>query len=66
MDLAPLKITAKNAVTLLAERETIMMSAVAFEKGRVVALSAPWLYNEYPYTQDNRRIAEELFHKLLE
>ena len=65
VDLAPLKITAKNAVTLLAERETIMMSAVAFGKGRVVALGDPWLYNEYLYTQDNRRIAEELFRKLL-
>ena len=41
VDLAPLKIAAKHAVTLLAERETIMMSAVAFGKGRVVALGDP-------------------------
>jgi unsaturated rhamnogalacturonyl hydrolase len=65
VDLAPLKITAKNAETLLAERETVMMSAVPHGKGRVVALGDPWLYNEYLYTQDNRRIAEELFRKLL-
>ena len=66
VDLAPLKVTAKNAVILLTERETIMMCTVAFGKGRVVAPGAPWLYNEYLYTQDNRRIAEELFRKLLE
>ena len=65
VDLAPLKITAKNAETLLAERETIMMAAVPHGKGKVIALGDPWLYNEYLYTQDNRRIAEELFRKLL-
>ena len=65
VDLAPLKITAKNAETLLAERETIMMAAVPIGKGKVIALGDPWLYNEYLYTQDNRRIAEELFRKLL-
>jgi hypothetical protein len=42
------------------------MTAVRHGKGIVVALGDPWLYNEYLYTQDNRRIAEELFRRLLE
>jgi hypothetical protein len=65
VDLAPLRITAKNAETLLAERDTPMMASVREGKGRVIALGDPWLYNEYLYTQDNRRIAEELFRKLI-
>jgi unsaturated rhamnogalacturonyl hydrolase len=65
VDLAPLKLSSPNAETLLAERETPMMAAVREGKGIVVALGDPWLYNEYLYTQDNRRIAEELFRKLL-
>ena len=34
-------------------------------KGRVLALGDPWLYNEYIRTQDNYRIAENLFRWLL-
>lgn len=65
VDLAPLKVTAPNAETLLAERDTVMMTAVRHGKGKVIALGDPWVYNEYLYTQDNRRLAEELFRKLL-
>jgi hypothetical protein len=65
VDLAPLKITAKDADTLLSERDTAMMAAVKAGNGRVIALGDPWVYNEYLYTQDNRRIVEELFRKLL-
>jgi unsaturated rhamnogalacturonyl hydrolase len=66
VDLAPLKLSAGSAQTLLAEGGTPMMAAVKEGKGMVVALGDPWLYNEYLYTQDNRRIAEELFRKLLQ
>jgi unsaturated rhamnogalacturonyl hydrolase len=65
VDLAPLRITAQSADTLLAERDTVMMTASKVGKGQVIALGDPWLYNEYLYTQDNRRIAEELFRKIL-
>jgi Domain of unknown function (DUF4350) len=65
VDIAPLRVTAKNAETLLAEHETPIMTSVGIGKGQVIALGDPWLYNEYLYTQDNRRIAEELFRKLL-
>jgi hypothetical protein len=65
VDLAPLRVTAKNADLLLSERDTAMMAAVREGKGMVVALGDPWVYNEYLYTQDNRQIAEELLRKLL-
>lgn len=65
VDLAPLKVTAAGAETLLAEGSAVMMAAVRVGKGQVIALGDPWVYNEYLYTQDNRRIAEELFRKLL-
>ena len=65
VDLSPLRVTANNAETLLAERDTPMMTAVRDGKGQVIALGDPWLYNEYLYTQDNRRIAEQLFRKVL-
>jgi hypothetical protein len=65
VDFAPLRVTAKDAETVLAERDTPIMSAVRHGKGRVIALGDPWIYNEYLYTQDNRRIAEELFRRLL-
>ena len=55
--------TAQNAETLLSERDTPMMTSVREGKGQVIALGDPWLYNEYLYTQDNRRIAEELVRK---
>ena len=42
-----------------------MMTSVRVGKGQVIALGDPWVYNEYLYTQDNRRIAEELFRKVL-
>jgi hypothetical protein len=66
VDLAPLRVTAKGAETLLAERDTVMMTALRHGKGQVIALGDPWLYNEYLYTQDNRRIAEELFRRILQ
>ncbi len=66
VDLAPLRVWAKRAETLLSERDTVMMSAVREGRGQVIALGDPWLYNEYLYTQDNRRIAEELFRKILQ
>jgi hypothetical protein len=65
VDFAPLRVSAKDAETLFAERETPIMTAVRHGRGRVIALGDPWIYNEYLYTQDNRRIAEELFRKLL-
>jgi hypothetical protein len=65
VDLAPLKVTAAQSETLLAESGTPMMASVNVGKGRVVALGDPWVYNEYLYTQDNRQIVEELFRKLL-
>jgi len=65
VDIAPLRVTAKNAETLLAERATPIMAVVRIGKGQVIALGDPWIYNEYLYTQDNRRIAEELFRKVL-
>ena len=65
VDLAPLRVTAPAAEKLLTERDTVMMAAVREGKGQVIALGDPWLYNEYLYTQDNRRIAEELFRKIL-
>jgi hypothetical protein len=65
VDLSPLRITAKDAEVLLAERETPMMASVRVGKGQVIALGDPWLYNEYLYTQDNRKIAEELFRRVL-
>ena len=60
-----MRVTAQGAETLLTERDTVMMAAVREGKGQVIALGDPWLYNEYLYTQDNRRIAEELFRKIL-
>jgi hypothetical protein len=65
VDLAPLRVSAKSSETLLTERNTVMMAAVNEGQGRVIALGDPWLYNEYLYTADNRRIAEELFRKIL-
>ncbi|MEP7363088.1 MAG: DUF4350 domain-containing protein [Acidobacteriota bacterium] len=65
VDLAPLRVMAQGAETLLAERDTVMMTAVSEGKGRVIALGDPWVYNEYLYTQDNRRIVEELFRRIL-
>src|SRR5262249_7076000 len=65
VDLAPLRVTASGVEKLLTERDTVMMAAVRYGKGQVIALGDPWLYNEYLYTQDNRRIAEELFRKIL-
>lgn len=65
VDLAPLRISAGNAETLLAERDTVMMASVKEGKGRVIALGDPWVYNEYLYTQDNRQIVEELFRRIL-
>ena len=65
VDLAPLRVTAHGAETLLAERGNVMMGAVRTGNGMVIALGDPWVYNEYLYTQDNRRIVEELFRKIL-
>ena len=65
VDVAPLRISATNAEVLLAERQTAIMAAVKDGKGQVIALGDPWLYNEYLYTQDNRRMAEELFRTIL-
>ena len=65
VDLAPLRLTAQNATTLLAERETPMMTSIREGKGLVIALGDPWVYNEYLYTKDNRQIVEELFRKVL-
>lgn len=65
VDVAPLKLTAPNAEVLLSERQTPIIATVKHGKGRVLALGDPWLYNEYLYTQDNRRLAEELFRKFL-
>ncbi|MGH9722389.1 MAG: DUF4350 domain-containing protein [Bryobacteraceae bacterium] len=65
VDLAPLRVTAKAAETLFAERDTVMMTSVSEGNGKAIALGDPWLYNEYLYTSDNRRIAEELFRKIL-
>jgi unsaturated rhamnogalacturonyl hydrolase len=66
VDLAPLRVTAQDATTLLSEGETPMMTAVRLGRGTVVALGDPWVYNEYLYTQDNRRLVEELFRRLLD
>lgn len=66
VDVAPLQVTTRDSETLLADHDAIIMTAVRQGKGIVVALGDPWLYNEYLYTQDNRRIAEELFRRLLE
>jgi hypothetical protein len=60
-----LRISATNAEVLLAERQTAIMAAVKDGKGQVIALGDPWIYNEYLYTQDNRRMAEELFRTIL-
>ena len=65
VDLAPLRLTTQNATTLLAERETPMMTSIREGKGLVIALGDPWVYNEYLYTKDNRQIVEELFRKVL-
>ncbi len=65
VDLAPLRVTAKDVQILLSERDTAMMAAIKVGKGRVVALGDPWVYNEYLYTEDNRRMVEELFRVLL-
>ncbi|MBL8242346.1 MAG: DUF4350 domain-containing protein [Bryobacterales bacterium] len=65
VDLAPLRVSAPHAQTLLEERGTVMMTLVPHGAGAVVALGDPWMYNEYLYTKDNRRIAEELFRFLL-
>jgi hypothetical protein len=65
VDLAPLRVTAKDVQILLSERDTAMMAAIKVGKGRVVALGDPWAYNEYLYTEDNRRMVEELFRVLL-
>ncbi len=65
VDVAPVRISAANAEVLLAERETPILVTVPHGKGRVVALGDPWIYNEYFYTRDNRRIAEELFRRIL-
>ncbi|MCC6293269.1 MAG: DUF4350 domain-containing protein [Bryobacterales bacterium] len=65
VDVAPLRVTPGGAETLLAERATPILVSLPVGSGRVVALGDPWLYNEYLYTQDNRRLAEELFRKLL-
>ncbi len=65
VDVAPLQVTAAGAESLLSERSTPILVSAPVGRGRVVALGDPWLYNEYLYTQDNRRLAEELFRKLL-
>lgn len=66
VDVAPLSLTAPNSEVLLAERNTPIIATVKHGRGRVLAVGDPWLYNEYLYTQDNRRLAEELFRKLLQ
>ncbi|HYP13588.1 MAG TPA: DUF4350 domain-containing protein, partial [Bryobacteraceae bacterium] len=58
VDLAPLKVSNPKASALLTEKETVMMAAVPEGKGQVIALGDPWIYNEYLYTQNNRRLAE--------
>lgn len=65
VDVAPLQVSASNAEMLLSERSTPILVSVPAGRGRVVALGDPWLYNEYLYTQDNRKLAEELMRRLL-
>ena len=64
VQVAPLQVTNPLAETLLADNGHSIMAVVPFGKGRVFALGDPWLYNEYIHTQDNYRIAENLFRWL--
>lgn len=56
---------------LLADRGDVIMGAVRYGKGIVVAVGDPWLYNEYmdhrrlPEGFDNARAGENLFRWLL-
>ena len=61
VDVAPLKVTARGAQTLLADGDTPIMTQAPHGKGRVVALGDPWIYNEYINSKDNHQIAENLF-----
>jgi unsaturated rhamnogalacturonyl hydrolase len=65
VDLAPLALSRKDARILLSGEGTPLMAMLDHGKGKVIALGDPWIYNEYLYTRDNRRLAEELFRYLL-
>jgi hypothetical protein len=66
VDVAPLRVTARDAQILVADRDTDLMALVGFGRGQVVALGDPWLYNEYIGRRDNRRLGESLFQYLLQ
>lgn len=65
VQVAPLGVTNPKAEVLLSDNGETIMALIPFGKGRVLALGDPWLYNEYIHTQDNYRIAENLFRWLL-
>ncbi len=65
VDVAPLRISAKESETLLSAGGTPVMSLVKHGKGSVVALGDPWIYNEYIDRADNRQMASNLLRHLL-
>lgn len=64
VQVAPLKVTAKNAEILLSDGGTPLMALVRHGKGLVLALGDPWLYDEYIRSQDNYKLGESLFRYL--
>src|SRR5262249_8336366 len=66
VDVAPLRVAARDAQILVADRDTDLMALVGFGRGQVVALGDPWLYNEYIGRRGNRRLGESLFEYLLQ
>lgn len=66
VDVAPLKITARNAQVLLADGRTPLMALIPFGQGKVFALGDPWIYNEYIGRENNRQIAAKVFRALLQ
>ena len=47
------------------EGSDIIMATCSLGKGRVFAVGDPWLYNEYIYSSDNYKAAENLVHWLM-
>lgn len=65
VDVAPLRLTAKESKVLLVDGDTPILAEVRHGKGLVVALGDPWVYNEYIDHRDNRRMVTNLLKTLM-
>jgi unsaturated rhamnogalacturonyl hydrolase len=65
VQVAPIEVKNPKAKTLLSDNGAALMVHVPHGKGRVLALGDPWIYDEYIRSQDNYKIAENLFRWLL-